>query len=69
LDEILVSMPHEVRTVFVLFEIEGMNLSEIAETLGIPRGTVASRLRRGREDFERRVLRAELAVPRTGSDM
>lgn len=59
LDEILGAMPLAVRTVFVLFELEGMNLTEIAETLQLPRGTVASRLRRGREDFQRRVQRIE----------
>lgn len=68
LDEILEAMPLAVRTVFVLFELEGMNLSEIAETLRLPRGTVASRLRRGREDFQRRVQRIERSVDRTGSD-
>ena len=68
LDEILGAMPLAVRTVFVLFELEGMNLSEIAETLHLPRGTVASRLRRGREDFQRRVQRIERGLPRTGSD-
>jgi len=59
LDEVLGGMPLAVRTVFVLFELEGMNLTEIAETLRLPRGTVASRLRRGREDFQRRVQRIE----------
>lgn len=59
LDEVLGAMPLAVRTVFVLFELEGMNLTEIAETLRLPRGTVASRLRRGREDFQRRVQRIE----------
>lgn len=68
LDEILGAMPLAVRTVFVLFELEGMNLSEIAETLRLPRGTVASRLRRGREDFQRRIQRIERSLERTGSD-
>ncbi|HEY6725151.1 MAG TPA: sigma-70 family RNA polymerase sigma factor [Polyangiaceae bacterium] len=68
LDEILGAMPLAVRTVFVLFELEGLNLSEIAETLRLPRGTVASRLRRGREDFQRRVQRIERSIDPTGSD-
>jgi len=68
LDEILDAMPLAVRTVFVLFELEGLNLTEIAETLRLPRGTVASRLRRGREDFQRRVQRIERNLLRTGSD-
>jgi len=68
LDEILDAMPLAVRTVFVLFELEGMNLTEIADTLRLPRGTVASRLRRGREEFQRRVQRIERNFQRTGSD-
>jgi RNA polymerase sigma-70 factor (ECF subfamily) len=59
LDEILCSLPLDVRNVFTLFELEGMSLNEIAAALSIPRGTVASRLRRGREDFQRRVERHE----------
>lgn len=68
LDEILGAMPLTVRTVFVAFELEGMNLSEISEALRVPRGTVASRLRRGREEFQRRVQRIERGTERTGSD-
>jgi len=37
--------------VFVLFELEGMTTPEIAELIGIPLGTAASRLRRARETF------------------
>ena len=51
LDEILHSMSEDLRAVFVLFEIEEVQASEIAELLGIPTGTVASRLRRAREHF------------------
>jgi len=59
LDEILDSMPEELRTVFVLFEFEELTSNQIAEILGVPRGTAASRLRRAREDFEKRVTRVE----------
>jgi len=45
------------RAVFILFEIEGMTGDAIAETLGIPLGTVYSRLRLAREAFKRSVLR------------
>ncbi len=61
LDKILQAMPLDVRSVFVLFEFEGMSLTEISSTLSIPRGTVASRLRRGRQDFQRRVRGLERA--------
>lgn len=49
------------RAVFVLYELEEMTMQEIAEMLELPLGTVASRLRRGREAFERR-LKQRLAV-------
>ena len=53
LERLLDRMPDDLRTVFVLFELEGMTTSAIAEILAIPAGTVASRLRRAREDFAR----------------
>ena len=37
-------MDESLRVVFVLYEFEEMNMSEIADVLEIPRGTVASRL-------------------------
>jgi RNA polymerase sigma-70 factor, ECF subfamily len=51
LDRALERLAPELREPFVLFELEGLTLDEIAETLAIPRGTVASRLRRARELF------------------
>jgi RNA polymerase sigma-70 factor, ECF subfamily len=63
LDEILNGMPMDVRTVFTLFELEEMTMAAIADLLALPRGTVASRLRRGREIFhaEAKRLRARHA--------
>ena len=55
LDDALGDLDHDERSVFVLFEIEGMTLTEIAELLDIPRGTTASRLRRARARFVRAV--------------
>jgi RNA polymerase sigma-70 factor, ECF subfamily len=51
LDVVLGEMTLELRTVFVLFELEGLSSPEIAAALAIPLGTVASRLRRAREAF------------------
>lgn len=53
LDQLLESLGDDARSVFVLFELEGFTFSEIAQLLEIPRGTVASRLRRARSDFMR----------------
>lgn len=58
-DALLEEMPFELRIVFVLFEIEQLSTPEIAELVGVPLGTAASRLRRAREDFAARVSRAE----------
>jgi RNA polymerase sigma-70 factor, ECF subfamily len=48
---VLDGMEEELRMVFVLFEVEEMTASEIAELLEIPVGTAKSRLRRAREVF------------------
>jgi RNA polymerase sigma-70 factor (ECF subfamily) len=51
LDDLLDELPHDVRAVFILYELEGLEMQELAELLSLPRGTVASRLRRGRAIF------------------
>ena len=45
----LVHLPDEQREVLLLVALEEMSYAEIAATLGIPVGTVMSRLSRGRE--------------------
>lgn len=52
LEDALEQLPIEVRAVFVLYELEGFTMAEIARDLTLAPGTVASRLRRGRELFE-----------------
>ena len=52
LDDLLASLPLDLRTVFVLYELEELTMAEIARALEMPMGTVASRLRRAREEFE-----------------
>jgi RNA polymerase sigma-70 factor (ECF subfamily) len=59
LDQVLLQMDTELRTVFMLYEIEEMTMAEIANVLGIPPGTVASRLRRARESFQGHVRALE----------
>lgn len=59
LDQVLAGLSWELRTVFVMFELEDLSSPEIAEALGIRRGTVASRLRLARAEFQRGVLQAQ----------
>jgi RNA polymerase sigma-70 factor (ECF subfamily) len=62
LDGVLDRMDESLRVVFVLYEFEEMNMSEIAVVLEIPRGTVGSRLRRARSEFRERVAALEGVV-------
>lgn len=66
LDDILDTMPLELRAVFVLFELEQLTVAEIAPMLEIPAGTAASRLRRAREHFQAAVRRLEARRERRG---
>jgi RNA polymerase sigma-70 factor (ECF subfamily) len=52
LQTVLDDLPIDLRAVFVLYELEEMTMAEIARSLDLPPGTVASRLRRSRETFE-----------------
>jgi RNA polymerase sigma-70 factor (ECF subfamily) len=45
-------MDDDTRAVFILRELEGMTVPEIARLLAIPQGTVASRFRRGHAQFD-----------------
>lgn len=65
LGDILASMDLDLRAVFVLFELEELSGPVIAELLGIPVGTVNSRLRRARAVFRHAVRRGE--TPRSSS--
>jgi RNA polymerase sigma-70 factor (ECF subfamily) len=51
----LTSLDERYRRVVLLFDVDGFSYQEIADIVGIPRGTVMSRIHRGR-----RALRADL---------
>jgi RNA polymerase sigma-70 factor, ECF subfamily len=59
LDRVLAAMELDLRAVFVLYELEEMTMAEIATTLGLAPGTVASRLRRARDEFRATVTRMQ----------
>jgi RNA polymerase sigma-70 factor (ECF subfamily) len=44
----------EHRQVIVLREVEGLSYEQIAATIGVPRGTVESRLHRARAELRER---------------
>ena len=50
-------LPDEMREAFVLFEIEELSAPEVAALLGVPVGTVASRVRRARESIRQHLTR------------
>jgi RNA polymerase sigma-70 factor, ECF subfamily len=58
LDAALAALPDAHREVFVLYELEGFSTPEIAEMLGVPLGTVASRLARARASFSKAAARS-----------
>jgi RNA polymerase sigma-70 factor (ECF subfamily) len=59
LDEVLSGLADELRVVFVLSQLEELTLPEVAALIGIPTGTVASRLRRARKEFALRLQRIQ----------
>jgi RNA polymerase sigma-70 factor (ECF subfamily) len=67
LDRILTELPDDLRAALILFDLEGLTKQEVAEALGIPPGTVASRVRRARDEVEARVLRQQARLRSKGA--
>jgi RNA polymerase sigma-70 factor (ECF subfamily) len=65
LDDVLDAMDIDLRSVFVLAELEELTAPEIATLIGLPLGTVASRLRRARDEF--RVIARRFRARAAGS--
>jgi RNA polymerase sigma-70 factor (ECF subfamily) len=57
LNDILSTLNVEQRVVFTMFEIEGLTCDQIGENIGVPVGTVYSRLHRARKAFLRALSR------------
>ena len=51
LEAALAALPLELRAVVLLVDAEGLSYDETAKVLGVPAGTVASRLSRGRDSL------------------
>ena len=59
LHEGLATLPREQREVIVLRELEELSYKEISAIVGVPIGTVMSRLSRGRELLQQRLLQSQ----------
>jgi RNA polymerase sigma-70 factor (ECF subfamily) len=55
----LEALPEKLREAVVLRDLQGLSYQEMAERLGLPEGTVKSRINRGREELTRLLLRAQ----------
>src|SRR6185295_11669533 len=60
-------LPDKLREAVVLRDLQGLTYQEMAERLGLPEGTVKSRINRGREELSRLLLRAQQAARRDGA--
>jgi RNA polymerase sigma-70 factor (ECF subfamily) len=65
-DLVMAKVDPELVEVFVLYELEGLTSPEIADLLAIPPGSVASRLRRAREQFRSAAERVGKSLLREG---
>ena len=65
-DLVLSKVDPDLVEVFVLYELEGLTSPEIADLLQIPLGSVASRLRRAREQFRQAAARIEKSLAKEG---
>jgi RNA polymerase sigma-70 factor (ECF subfamily) len=52
------SLPPELREPLVLCDLQGLPYEDVAQTLGIPLGTVKSRINRGRLELAKRLMTA-----------
>lgn len=69
LHRLLAELDDDKREVFVLSELEGLTMAEIAEALDANPNTIASRLRAARREFEAALERATLEDDALASDM
>jgi len=65
LEAAIAKLPQEQRQVILLVGLEGMRYEEVALILGIPVGTVRSRLSRGREQLRKLMDMGEEASPQS----
>ena len=55
-------LPQEARETLLLREVDGLSYAEISETLGIPKGTVMSRLHYARKRVQKLLVSAGIGA-------
>ncbi|MFO7946419.1 MAG: sigma-70 family RNA polymerase sigma factor [Armatimonadota bacterium] len=65
IEEAIVELSPKLRTVIVLYEMQGLSYKEIAKVVGAPLGTIKSRLFNAREQLKE-ILEEKLDMPLTG---
>jgi len=63
------ALPARFREVLILRELEGLTYKEIAEVVGVPVGTVMSRLSRARDGFRHLIGQEHPCTPASGKRM
>lgn len=66
LDEEISRLPEKLRAPLLLCELEGVPRPEAAHRLGVPEGTLSSRLARGKDALRRRLLKRGIALTAIG---
>jgi RNA polymerase sigma factor (sigma-70 family) len=66
LDEAIAALPEKLRSALVLCELEDVPRPEAAARLGVPEGTLSSRLARGKDALRRRLLKRGVALSAVG---
>jgi RNA polymerase sigma factor (sigma-70 family) len=66
LDDEIGRLPDKLRAALVACELKGLDRSAAAELLGVPEGTLSSRLARAKEQLRRRLVRRGLVMSAAG---
>jgi RNA polymerase sigma-70 factor (ECF subfamily) len=67
LAEAALKLPEAARETLLLREVEGLSYAEIAKALGIPKGTVMSRLHYARRQMQKLLIEAGVAEANPGA--
>ena len=62
IERAILTLPHDLRVTFLIHEVQGLSVNETAEVLGIPKGTVLSRLSAGRERLRRQLTMRDVVA-------